>query len=89
MAIDLITREDLQKFKNDLLDELRAIIMHDQTPDIKKWLKTKEVRKLLQMSAGKLHSLRVSGALKFTRIGGLLYYDKSDIERLFNKNKKP
>jgi hypothetical protein len=48
----------------------------------KKWLKSKEVRELLQISSGTLQNLRVRGVLEFTRIGGTLFYDAAVIGRL-------
>jgi hypothetical protein len=53
----------------------------------KQWLKSREVRKLLDVSPGKLHAMRVSRQLSFMRIGGVIYYDRNDIEKMFEKFK--
>lgn len=46
--------------------------------------KSYEVRKLLNISAGTLQNLRINGTLAYTKIGGLMYYKYSDIEKVLN-----
>uniref|UniRef100_UPI004047A37D helix-turn-helix domain-containing protein n=1 Tax=Roseivirga sp. TaxID=1964215 RepID=UPI004047A37D len=53
----------------------------------KKWLKSYEVRKLLDISPGTLQNLRVNGTLPFTKIGGVIYYDYTDIQSMLQSNK--
>jgi hypothetical protein len=83
MVIDVITREDLNEFRNLLLNDLKQLIQ-PQSQQVKKWLKSYEVRKLLNISAGTLQNLRINGTLAFTKIGGLMYYKYSDIEKVLN-----
>nr|WP_315142859.1 helix-turn-helix domain-containing protein [uncultured Flavobacterium sp.] len=82
----LITMEDLIEFRTLLLNDLKEII---QTKPIqqKQWLKSIEVRKLLNISPGTLQNLRINGTLTYTKIGGIMYYDQTDIEKLLNGNK--
>jgi len=86
MLIDLITREDLNEFRSLLLNDLKEII-HSKPQQAKQWLKSKEVRKLLNISPGTLQNLRINGTLTYTKVGGIMYYDNSDIEKLLNGNK--
>lgn len=83
MLIDLITREDLNEFRNLLLNDLKQFIQ-PQSQQKKEWLKSSEVRKLLNISAGTLQNLRINGTLAYTKIGGLMYYKYSDIEKILN-----
>ncbi|MFW0740020.1 helix-turn-helix domain-containing protein [Flavobacterium sp. T12S277] len=83
MLIDVITREDLNEFRNLLLNDLKQLI-RPQSQQAKQWLKSYEVRKLLNISAGTLQNLRINGTLAFTKIGGLMYYKYSDIEKIMN-----
>ena len=53
----------------------------------KQWLKSKEVRKLLNISPGTLQTLRINKTLSYTKIGGILYYNNADIEKLLSANK--
>ena len=53
-----------------------------QKPEpIKPWLKSNDVQKLLRVSPGTLQNLRLKGILRFTRIGGSLYYKQEDIDK--------
>lgn len=85
----LLTVSDLIDFKFELLVEIRKLIQ-GSTPknsDCKAWLKSKEVRELLKVSAGKLLTMRVNGTLPYTRIGGVIYYEYKDIEQMLEKFK--
>lgn len=82
-AFDLITKEDLEKFKIELFAELRRPSYKlNKKDEQKEWLKSYEVRKLLNISAGTLATHRRNGTLQFSKIGGLLYYRHDDIEKL-------
>lgn len=86
MAVEIITREDLNEFRNLLLNDLKELIQV-KAPQTKKWLRSSEVRKLLNISPGTLQNLRINGTLSYTKVGGTMYYDYQDIEQLLNGNK--
>lgn len=86
MAIEVITREDLNEFRNLLLNDLIEILQ-SKTQQQKQWLKSNEVRKLLNISPGTLQNLRVNGTITYTKIGGILYYSNSDLEKVLETNK--
>ena len=86
MKLELITREDLHEFRALLLIDLKEIVNATEKPQ-KQWLKSNEVRKLLNISPGTLQNLRINGTLTYTKIGGIMYYDNSDIDKLLNGNK--
>ena len=81
MNVELITRQDLREFKNDLLNEIKQIIKPGQGQS-KQWLKSVEVRKLLNISPGTLQNLRINGTLRYSKIGGMMYYNLEDIDKL-------
>jgi hypothetical protein len=86
MAIQVITREDLDEFRTLLLSDLNAMF-NSKPQQQKQWLKSNEVRKLLNISPGTLQNLRINGTLTYTKIGGIMYFDHADIEKLLNGNK--
>jgi hypothetical protein len=86
MAVQIITIEDLNEFRNLLLNDLKEII-NSKPQQTKQWLKSNEVRKLLNISPGTLQNLRINGTLSYTKIGGIMYYNHSDIDKLLNRNK--
>ena len=82
MSVEIITREDLQLFRSQLLEDLRQLLSKRPQQTQKLVLKSAEVRRLLQVSPSTLQALRINGTLPFTRIGGTIYYRSEDIERL-------
>jgi hypothetical protein len=78
----LVTQADLQTFKVDLLLSIKTLIQNNNSQPVKKWLKSYEVKKLLNISPGTLQTLRSNGTLPYTRIGGMIYYDVEDINRM-------
>ena len=86
MAVELITKEDLQIFRHQLLDDIKLII-GSKPQKQKEWLKSFEVRKLLKISPGTLQNLRINGTLSYTKIGSIIYYNYDDIEKLLSANK--
>lgn len=86
MAIAIITKEDLQQFKVELLESIENLLQGKNTEE-KLWLRTSEVRKLLNISSGTLQNLRISGTLPYSKIGGSLFYNKKDIEKLLTSFK--
>jgi hypothetical protein len=87
MPAEIITTSDLQLFKIELIDSIKQIIKENSGQPSKKWLKSYEVRKVLNISAGTLQNLRLNGSLPFTKIGGVLYYDYADIQEMLKSNK--
>jgi hypothetical protein len=87
MAVQIITIEDLNEFRSLLLNDLKEFIQ-PESQQIKQWLKSNEVRKLLNISPGTLQNLRINGTLTYTKIGGIMYYSYSDIEKVLNGNSK-
>jgi hypothetical protein len=88
MAATIITPEDLQNFKQELLTEIQKLLSQRQTTPSRKWLKSNEVRRLLLLSPGTLQNLRVNGTLPFTKIGGVIFYDYDDIQKMIEEHKR-
>lgn len=86
MQVELITRDDFERFKKELLEEIRKHSPHPrkQSQENREWLKSYEVRQMMGISPGTLQSLRVNGTLRYTKIGGLMYYRYLDIRKLMD-----
>jgi hypothetical protein len=80
----LLTIDDLADFKRQLLFEIKTMIKELVGQPTKKWLRTHEVRKLLNISPGTIHTLRSNGTLPFKKIGNIIYYDIEDIQRMLD-----
>jgi hypothetical protein len=86
MAATIITTEDLQEFKIELLEEIRQLLSTDNS-NMKQWLRSSELRKLLKISPGTLQNLRVNGTIPYTKIGGVIYYSYQDVLQMIEDNK--
>lgn len=87
MPAEIITKDDLDEFREKLLNEIRIILGKSEEP--KKLLKSYQVKNLLKISSGTLQNLRTNGTLPFTKIGGIIYYKYDDIMKIFEcQNKK-
>jgi len=82
MSVNILTQEDLQKFKTELFAELKTLITNHPTEAPKKWLKSYEVRNMLGISRGTLQNMKDNGTLHPTLVGGLLFYDYDEITKL-------
>jgi len=80
-AIELLTRDDLQQFRLQLLEDIKSIISAPKV-QANQWLKSAEVRKLLSISSSTLQTLRINGTIRFSRVGKIMYYKNDDILKL-------
>jgi len=84
MSVEIITREDLEQFRIRLLTDIKGVISESKNDGPKGWLKSSEVRSYLKIGTSKLQSLRITGKLVSSKIGGVHYYKLEDIERMLN-----
>lgn len=84
MNIEVITKDDLEKFKNEIINEINS---GNQNQIQKKWMRSKEVRKMLGISAGTIQNMRINGTIPYTKIGSTLFYDLDDIQKILIENK--
>ena len=91
MAATIITPEDLEKFRLDLLNQIKELLYQktgNSSPvqEEKKWIKSHEVQRQLGISPGTLQTLRINGTIPYTKLGGVIYYDKQNIESILENN---
>ena len=82
---ELITKADLEHLKADIKETIVSLI--DDTFSKNKWLKSTDVQKMLGISSGTLKNLRLNGVLPYSKIGGTIYYNYSDIISVLEANK--
>lgn len=88
MPSEIITTDDLREFKTELFSELKRLFDERHGQPAKKWLKSYEVRKMLGISPGTLQNMRINGTLPFTKMGGILFYDATEIQKILESNKQ-
>lgn len=83
----IATVDDLKDLKSELIEEIKKLLGQNGIQPMKKWLKSPDVRKLLNISAGTLQNLRVNKTIPFTKIGGVIFYDSDDIQKMLRSHK--
>ena len=87
MPMEVLTKEDLEAFRIQLLNDIKNVVSCVIQPVAEKpeGYKTSHVRKILGCSVNKLVSLRISRKLRTKKIGGTVYYNKDDIKQLLEE----
>ncbi len=94
MATQIITPEDLQSFKRDLLSDISELLKETviersreaKPKEEKAWIKSHQVQRMLGISPGTLQNLRINGTIPYSKVGGVLFYNKKDIEKILENN---
>ncbi|CAM2966981.1 hypothetical protein SAMN05444143_11052 [Flavobacterium succinicans] len=85
---DNITKDDLSQFGILLVEQFKKIVEKNQNKEEgglnPEWLKSRVVRKLMDMSSASLQNLRITGKVRFKKVLGSYYYSKSDLMNLFS-----
>jgi hypothetical protein len=84
---DLLTKKDLEKFKEELFELLKPL-NEAQTLQQQKWLRSQDVRKMLKISAGTLQNMRIAGNITYNKVGKIIFYKAEDIERMLSGTEK-
>jgi hypothetical protein len=88
MELEILTKGDLTAFRMLLLEDIKKLLQPEQIS--KKWLRSSEVRKMLQISAGTLQNLRINSTLHPIRLENsrIWYYSAEEIYSLLNGEQK-
>ncbi|MEI7582730.1 helix-turn-helix domain-containing protein [Runella sp.] len=87
MAAQIVTTEDFEEFKKELLGEINQLF-DLKLGNVRRWLKSDEVQRMLKVSPGTLQTLRLNGTIPFTKVGGTIFYDLEDINRILTESKQ-
>ncbi|MHA7129212.1 helix-turn-helix domain-containing protein [Algoriphagus namhaensis] len=86
MVIEIITKADLEIFKEELINQIKDLFQSKtEAPGDRKWVKSKDVQRILQISPGTLQTLRNRKLIPFTRLGGVIYYKQEDLKKVMDK----
>ncbi|WP_163397394.1 helix-turn-helix domain-containing protein [Flavobacterium fluviatile] len=84
---EFITKDDLRQFGLLMTDTIRNAVAEafnaENIVREPEWLKSKAVRKMLDISAGSVQNLRTSQKVRFKKVLGSYYYNREDIQKLF------
>ena len=82
MNLEVITREELNSFKQEVLEALKPV----SNGQNKQYLRSAEMRKMLNISAGTLQNMRINGTLPYIKVGSTILYDLEKVIAIFNVN---
>lgn len=83
--MESISKQDLELFRTRILSEIGKMLeanLNNSTDDFG-WLRSKAIRKMMDISPATLQNLRVTGKIRFKKILGSYYYSKDDLQKLF------
>lgn len=88
MNVDIATKDDLNKLRDEIITEIRSSKV--QELDGKRYVDSRFVEGLLDISSGKLQQLRDDKELPFHKIGKgkLIRYDYDDLIKYLDETKK-
>ncbi len=93
MATEIITLEDLENFRLTLIENIRELLSENQPAGEQQkeeiiWLKSHQVQRMLGISPGTLQNLRINGTLPYSKVGGVIFYDRREIIKVMEMNKR-
>lgn len=80
--------EEVRSLKKLIFEELIPKLGQREIDLRNRWLKTRDVVQLLELSAKTLQNLRRNGTLPFSKIGGTIFYELDDIDRILHERKQ-
>lgn len=85
MSVEIITKEDLNKFRMQLLEDMKKLFASTGQVEVNSWLRSSEVKALLKISNGTLQNMRINGQLHPSKIGGIFFYRAEEINALLKE----
>lgn len=85
-SIIVISKEDFDLFKKELIDEIRQIIQ----PSIKnkiQWLRSSDVKEMLNISDSTLQTFRINGIIPAYKLDSTWFYKYDEIIDALEKQK--
>lgn len=87
MAERIITTDDLREFKLELMEEIKKLLTQHSSGNLRRYMRSSEVKEHLQISTGTLQNLRINGTLPYIKIGAIIYYDVEEIQRIMMEHR--
>ncbi|QIK52922.1 helix-turn-helix domain-containing protein [Dysgonomonas sp. HDW5B] len=83
--VQIVTIEDFQDFTKRVFEKLDRIEHKQQGGSDERWLKSGDVKTMLNISHGKLQTMRNNKEISYTKVGGVIFYDRNEINRILTK----
>lgn len=83
--MEILSKQDLELFRIRMIADIEKILEanFNNTQEDFGWLRSKAIRKMMDISAATLQNLRISEKIRFKKVMGSYYYSKEDLLKLF------
>lgn len=83
-----ITKQDLEVMRDKIISDIGNLLdsklaNNKESEEDFEWMRSKSIRKKLNISAGTLQNLRITGKIRFKKLLGSYYYNREDLMHLF------
>lgn len=89
--VEIATLQDierlLEKQKLEIVEAILANLKGSEIKNTSQWLRTRQVKDMLNVSDATLHNYRIDGILNSQKIRGSHFYAKADVLKLMEKKK--
>jgi len=90
--MDTITKNDLEALRNLIVSDIENLIKANPANSKEHeefgWMRSKVIRRKLNISASTLQNLRITGKIRFKKLLGSYYYNCEDLQHLFDYEKE-
>ena len=84
MSIEIVTIQDFNSFKEEVLKALKQ--SNTQNTQHPKWVRGSKLQEMFEISASTLQTLKASGAITHSKLNGIVYFDSESVIANLNKN---
>lgn len=83
--MEMISKQDLELLRIRIISDIGQLleVSRNSSKNEFDWLRSKAIRKMMDISPATLQNLRITGKIRFKKIRGSYYYNKTDLQKLF------
>ncbi|REC59497.1 DNA-binding protein [Chryseobacterium pennae] len=83
--MEMVSKQDLEIFRIRMMSDIQQLLDASQRPMKEEfdWLRSKAIRKMMDISPATLQNLRITGKIRHKRVMGSYYYNRTDVQKLF------
>lgn len=84
--MEMVSKQDLEILRIRISSDIEQLLESrlGQSNDEFDWLRSKAIRKMMDISPATLQNLRITGKIRYKKIMGSYYYNRTDIQKLFD-----
>jgi excisionase family DNA binding protein len=86
MNVVVLQSEAFNQLQQNTFALMRRLFEEERKKPVIEWLDNKEAAALLKVSMRTMQSWRDEGLIGFSQIGGKIYYNREDIDRMLLKH---